>query len=783
MAAVINDAAQRAHAMSPRIAPVRGRLEDERLLTGQGRFASDWNLPNQLYAVFVRSDRPHAEIVSVAREDALAKPGVIAVLTGDDVASAGYASLPTALAFPDRFGQPLKKPHRPALAQGRVRYVGECVACVVAESAPLAQDAAELVHIDYRDLPAVVSAEESLQESAVQLHDNIPGNLYFDYGTGDAAKTDAAFAEAKRIVKLKLHNTRVVANPMEPRACVGVYDAERSHYTLHACTQGAYGMRGQLVQALGVPDDKIDIVARDVGGGFGVRFNCYPEYCAVLLAAKLTGRPVKWSGTRSEVFLADEQARDVASYGELALDDVGRFLALRFSFIANLGAYLTRTGPFISTKGTTNCLTGVYDVAVAWARIQLVATNTPPVAAYRGAGRPTMAYMLERLVDQAAWELSMDPAELRRRNLIRKDQFPYRTANGSVYDCGDFHGVMEYALASADWTNFERRRAESAQRGRLRGRGISTYIEATGAGNAPSDEVELRWEPDGRLVLHAASHSQGQSHETTYAQIVAGVLGIAVEGVSLCSGDPTVRVIGNPAGGSRSILAVGSVMQHAAKELVRKGLALAAEQLEASQADIEFLDAAYRIRGTDRSISLMELVKLHAAAEPHPLNVRTQLKIGSTFPNGCHIAEVELEPETGHAEIVRYTAVDDVGNVINHTVVEGQMHGGLAQGAGQVFGEVAIYDRGSGQLLTGSFMDYPIPRAGVLNHLTIKEHPVPTNINSLGAKGVGEAGVTGSLPTLMNAVMDCLRTRGVTHFDMPASPQRIWDALQGRGGK
>jgi carbon-monoxide dehydrogenase large subunit len=341
---------------------------------------------------------------------------------------------------------------------------------------------------------------------------------------------------------------------------------------------------------------------------------------------------------------------------------------------------------------------------------------------------------------------------------------------------------MHDALASAEWASFERRRAESARRGRLRGRGLAAYIEATGAGNAPSDEVELRWEADGRLVLHAASHSQGQSHETTYAQIVAGVLGMAVESVSLRSGDPEVRVMGNPAGGSRSILAVGSVMQQAAKEAVRKGLALAAERLEASQADVEFVDGAYHIKGTDRRIGLVELVKLHAAAHPHPLNVRTQLKIGSTFPNGCHIAEVELEPETGHAEIVRYIAVDDVGNVINHQIVEGQMHGGLAQGAGQVFGELAVYDRGSGQLLTGSFMDYPMPRAGILNHLTIREHPVPTSINSLGAKGVGEAGVTGSLPTLMNAVLDALRMRGVTHFDMPASPQRIWAALHGRGG-
>jgi carbon-monoxide dehydrogenase large subunit len=756
---------------------MKGRLEDRRLLTGQGRYASDWYLPGQLHAVFVRADRAHAEIAGIDKQEALAHGGVVAVLTGEDVAAAGYGSLPTGLAFPDRFGQPLKKPYRPALAQGRVRYVGECVVCVVAESAAAAQDAAELVRVDYRDLPVAVLAADALQDGAAQLHDNVPGNLLFDFGTGDSAKTDAAFAAAARVFELEVHNTRVVANPLEPRACTGVFDALRDHYTLHTCTQGAYGMRGQLVQALGVAEDKIDIVAEEVGGGFGVRFNCYPEYCAVLLAAKLTGRPVKWHGTRSEVFLADEQARDVASRGELALDRSGRFLALRFSFVANLGAYLTQTGPFISTKGTTNCLTGVYDVPAAFARIRLVTTNTPPVAAYRGAGRPTMAYILERLVDKAAWELGMDPAELRRRNFIRKEQFPYKTANGSEYDCGDFEGCLVKALAAADWHGFAERKREALSRGRLRGRGLSAYIEATGAGNAPSDQVELRFDADGGLVLHAASHSQGQGHETSYAQVVAGVLGIDMESIRLRSGDPEVRVIGNPAGGSRSILAVGSVMQLAAKEVVQKGLALAAEELEAAPADVEFSAGAYRIKGTDRSVSLTALVKRHAATQPHPLNVRTQLKIGATFPNGCHVAEIEIEPETGAVQIVRYTAVDDIGNVINHMIVEGQMHGGLAQGAGQVLGELAVYDRESGQLLTGSFMDYAMPRADILNGLTIKEHPVPTATNPLGAKGVGEAGVTGSLPSLMNA----LRPRGVKHFDMPASPHRVWAALREAG--
>jgi len=760
----------------PHASDFRGRLEDARLLTGNGCYVSDWQLPGELHAVFVRADRPHAEIVAIDTDAARAQDGVVAILTGDDVRAAGFGSLPSGLAYPDRFGQPLKKPHRPALAHGRVRYVGECVACVVAESAAAAQDAAEAVAIEYRDLSFAVTVADALAESAPQIHDNVPGNLLFDFASGDEAKTAAAFAAAARVVELEVRNTRVSANPMEPRGCTGLFDPARGHYTLYACTQGTYGMREQLTKALGVTDDRIDVIAEDVGGGFGVRFNCYPEYCAILLAAKATGRPVKWHGTRSEVFMADEQSRDVACRGELALDGNGRFLGMRFSFVANLGAYLTQTGPFISTKGTTNCLTGVYDVAAAFARIRLATTNTPPVAAYRGAGRPTMSYMLERLVDKAARETGIDPAELRRRNVVRR--FPYRTASGTEYDCGDFSGCLDKALSASDWDGFEERKKRSAARGRLRGRGLSCYIEATGAGNAPADEVALLFDADGRLVLHAASHSQGQGHETSYAQIVSRVLGLPLETIRLRNGDPQVRVIGNPAGGSRSLLGVGSVMQVAAEEVVRKGVALAAEELEAAAADLEFRDGRYRIKGTDRSVSLAALVRKAAGSGPHPLDVRTRLKLGATFPNGCHVAEVEIDPETGTTEIVRYTAVDDIGNVVNPMIVEGQMHGGLAQGAGQVLGELIVYDRESGQLLTGSFMDYAMPRPGILAGLTLLEHPVPTSLNPLGAKGVGEAGVTGSLPALMNAALDALHSRGVVQLDMPLSPQRVWAALK-----
>jgi carbon-monoxide dehydrogenase large subunit len=757
---------------------MKGRLEDHRLLTGQGRYASDWSFPGEAYAAFLRSDRAHAEIVSIGAGAALALPGVLAVLTGDDVAAAGYKSLPTQLGVNDRFGRPLKKPPRPVLAQGRVRYVGECVACVVAESPLIALDAAERVEVEYRDLPCVVDARKALAAGAPQLHESVPDNLVFDYGTGDEEATAAAFRSAAHVVRLAVNNTRVVGNPLEPRACAGSFDNSRGHYTLYACTQGVAGMRSQLVNAMQIPDDKIDVVADDVGGGFGVRFNIYPEYCAVLLAARKLGRPVKWTGSRSEVFLNDEQARDFHCEGELALDASGRFLAMRFSLVSNLGAYLAPTGPFISTQGVTACLTGVYDVPSAYARVRLACTNTSPVAAYRGAGRPIMSYALERLVDQAAHELKIDPAELRRRNLVPRSKFPYRTANGGQYDCGDFEGVLDDALEAADWKGFPARRSEALSRGRLLGRGIASYIEATGAGFAPADQVELRFDAGAGITLYAASHSHGQGHETTYAQIVSGVLGVPMETIRLRNGDPSVRLVGNASGGSRSLLGVGSVMQLAAKEAVQKGMALAARELEAAAADIEFRDGSYRIEGTDRAVSLVALAKKHAGQGPHPLDVKTQSKIGATYPNGSHVAEVEIEPETGVAEIVRYTAVDDAGNIVNPMIVHGQMHGGVTQGAGQVFGELAVYDQDTGQLLTGSFMDYFIPRAGLVNGLSLREHPVPTATNPLGAKGVGEAGVTGSLPALMNAVLDALRQAGVSHFDMPASPGRLWEAIR-----
>src|SRR5256714_10920921 len=567
---------------------LKGRLEDGRMLTGRGKYVSDWNLPNQAYGVFLRSDRAHADIVVLDAAAALAHPGVIAVITGEDIRAA-LKSLPCALPVKGRGGMELIHPGRPALAQGRVRFTGEPVALVIAEGAPAAADAAELINVEYRDRPAVVSAADAVQSGAPLVHDSVPGNMVLDYESGDDAGSKAAFAKAARTIELEVDISRVVGNPMEPRACLAHWDAASEQYHLYTCTQGAGIMRNQLSAVLGVPPEKIRVIAEEVGGGFGVRFNVYPEYCAALFAARKLGRPVKWTGTRSEVFLADEQARGVRSRGALAIDSQGKILGMRFDMLADLGAYLAPTGPFINTIGIVNCLSGVYDVAAAYARIRLALTNTAPMAAYRGAGRPIMSYALERLIEHAASELGMDAAEVRRRNFIR--QLPYKIAAGFEYDSADFAGVMDKALAASDWKNFPARKAESQKRGRLLGRGMSTYMEATGAGFAPQDQIEMHSGVDGSLTLLAPTHNHGQGHETTYAQLVSGVLGIPMEKIRLRTAGADFYITGNATGGSRSLLAVGGVIYLGAQELVKKGLAAAAGGPGAAQAGIAVVES------------------------------------------------------------------------------------------------------------------------------------------------------------------------------------------------
>ena len=760
-----------------------GRLEDHRMVTGSGTYSLDWNFPDTAHAWFVRSDRAHADIVSLDASAALAHPGVIAVLTGADLQAAGFKSLPvlTIPVRPDAM-QPLM-PFRPCLASGKVRLAGEAVACVIAETRQIAMDASELVSVEYRELPVIVDALDALKPDAPQVHADVPGNLYWEYDDGERAATDALFEKAATVVKHDLYNNRVVGNPLEPRCCTGVYDATREQYFLYSPTQGPRVQAAMVAKVLGVPTDKVDVVAKDTGGGFGIRSAVYPEYCVTLLASKKLGRPVSWNGSRSESFLTDNQARDFICHGELALDAKGKFLAMRFDMVANNGAYLAPTGLLSQTRSVTSCITGVYDVPVAHARIKLVATNTAQVAAYRGAGRPIMSTILECLVERAAIDLDMDPVEIRRNNLIRKEQFPYKLTNGTTYDCGDFEALLDDALTAADWKGFDKRRAESAKRGKLRGRALSTYIESTAAGGIP-DEAQLRFEADGTLSLFASSHSHGQGHETSFAQVVSRVLGLPMETIKLRTGEAGMRVGGGGTGGSRSMVSFGSSFFLGAQEVVKKGKELAAKELEAAPADIAFDHGEFSIAGTDRRISLQSLIKKHQGSQPHPLNSESANKYGSTFPNGAHIAEVEIDPDTGVTDIISYIAVDDIGNVITHALVEGQMQGGLTQGAGQVLGENAVYDRESGQLLTGSFMDYAMPRAVLVEGLQLIDHPVPTGLNPLGAKGVGEAGCTGALPTLSNAILDALRPVGVRHFDMPATPQRVWQAIrEAKAGK
>jgi carbon-monoxide dehydrogenase large subunit len=754
----------------------QGRLEDERMLKGAGRYVADWNLPGEARGHFLRSDHAHAEILSIDTSAALAMPGMLAVITGAELAQAGLKPIPAAAPFKWRDGSEQRPALRPSLAHGRVRHVGEPVALVVAETAAQAQDAAEAVAIEYRELPAAVTAAEALAAGAPLLHEVAPGNLVLHYAGGDQAAADAAFAKAVRVVKLRGYHTRVVGNPMEPRAAMGSFDAASGTYFLHATTQGVGPMRGQLSAVLGVAPEKVRVVAEEVGGGFGVRFNAYPEYGALLYAAKKLGRPVKWVGTRSEVFLGDEQARDIVHAAEMALDGEGRILGMRFDYLANLGAYVAFTGAVVNTIGMVNVICGVYDVQAVHVQGRLVLTNTVPTAAYRGAGRPVASYALERLIDQAAHEIGMDPAEFRRRNMIPKSKMPYKFVGNFEYDCGDFEGVLAQAMKEADWKGFDARRAASAKRGKLRGRGIATYIEATAPGGfAPYDQVIINWEKDGTMTLHTASHNHGQGHETAFAQIVAGVLGIPMTKIRLRTSEPDTNLIANPTGGSRTLHGLGSAMLLASREIVQKGLDFAAEDLETAKADLEFAQGEYRIKGTDRKIAIAALAQKHPGKLD--LDYKERPKVPSTYPNGCHIAEVEIEPETGEVEIVSYLACDDAGNIINHQIVEGQMQGGITQGAGHIFFEQAVFDAG-GQLLTGSFMDYAMPRPGLVGGLRVIDHPVPTRTNPLGAKGVGEAGVTGSMPCLMNAVMDALRRSGVTHFDMPATPQRVWQAIR-----
>ena len=751
--------------------PHVNRVEDRRLITGHGKYTADWNRAGQLYAYFVRADRAHAEIIAVDTTAALASPGVKLILTGEDAVRAGYLKAPHALTFPGRNGINARAPARPVLATNKVRFVGEAIAIVVAESAAAAEDAAELVQIEFRDLAAVPLAEDALAAGAVALHDDVPGNLAFEVEAGDEKAVDAAFAAAAHITRVKVESTRVAPSPMELRACLVAYDAAADSYHFNVCNQGTTTLRKQMSGYTNVPEEKLVFESLDVGGGFGQRTVAYPEYCALMMAAKATGCPVKWVSTRLEGFLTDTHGRSNIIEGKLALDGDGRFLGMRLDWINDMGAYLSPAA-FGHIRNTTTCMTGVYRIPALYGSYRVALTNATPVGSYRGAGRPDIAYVVERLVNAAADELKIDPAELRRRNFIPLAAFPYTTPTGSVYEIADLPGMLDKALELADWKGYPQRRAQSAAAGKLRGIGISTVIENTGAGNAPADEVEITLDASGLFTVHTQAKSRGHGHETTYGLIVARALGVPLERVHVVQCLPGSTRQGNHTGGSRSTVGAGSVCHLAAVKLIETGKALAALELKLEPSQISYANGVYSSTEASRSIELTDL------AQQQPLAIMADGKFGSTFPNGCHIVEVEVDPETGVPTVASYCAVDDCGEVIHHAIVEGQLHGGVMQGAGQVFGEHVVYDRESGQPLAASFMDYVMPRAGLIRDIRGAEHATPSTVSPLGVKGVGESGCTASIPVLVAAVIDALRPLGVTHLDMPLTPSKLWHAIQ-----
>jgi aerobic carbon-monoxide dehydrogenase large subunit len=758
------------------------RSEDGPLLIGHGRFTDDVDLPGQAHAVFVRTPIAHALIRGVDSARALALPGVLAVLTGADARAAGLGEIPPAASFPGRGGKPLASAPIPPLAVDRVRYVGEAVAVAIAETPAQAADAAAAVALDLEPLPAAPDALAALAPGAPAIWPDAPGNVAFDWTDGDAAAVETAITGAAHVVRVRLHDTRLAPAAMEPRAAIGQWDPADGRYTLIATTQGVAVVRRLLAEGvLKVPVQQLRVVTHDVGGGFGMKVQAYAEYAALLFAARRVGRPVKWRATRVESFLADTAGRDGILEGELALDAAGRFLALRMRSRVGLGAYVTAFAAVFGTNNTKNCLSSVYRIPVVGIDVTLAFTNAAPLGPYRGAGRPEALYVIERLIDRAALELGLDRVELRRRNLIPSTAMPYRTPNGPIYDSGEFEAVMDRALALADWKGFPARRAAAERAGRLRGIGICCFLEV--AGGILDETVELRFRADGTVALHTGAQPMGQGHLSTFPPLIAARLGIDPGAVRLVQGDSDLVPAGTPSVASRSMMMAGSAAALACDSAIDKGRRVAAHYFEAGAPDVEFAAGRFRVRGTDRAVGLLELAGSARALPGLPADLADGLdstgKFVSpqmSFPNGCHVTEVEIDPETGRVTVVGYAAVDDVGRIVHETIVEGQIHGGIAQGLGQVLGEHVVYDE-HGQLLTASFMDYMLPRADDLPPLRVGHHRVPCTTNPLGVKGAGESGVAGALPSAVSAVLDALGTRGVRGLDLPMSPARVWAAL------
>ena len=770
------------------------RKEDIRFLTGKGTYTDDINRPGQLHAYVLRSPHAHAEIASIDAAKAASAPGVAAIVTSSDLQVAG---LPCGWLVTSKDGSPMVEPPRPLLAQGKVRHVGDPVALVVAETREQAKDAAELIEVVYKALPAVVASDAAIRAGSPQLFDAAPGNLCFDWHLGDQAAVDAAFARAHHVTRLELVNNRLVSNPMEPRAAIGEYDRGTGDYTLYTTSQAPHVHRlliGAFV--LQIPEHKLRVVAPDVGGGFGTKGSIYPEQALVLWAAAKLGRPVKWTAERGEIFLTDNQARDHLTKAELALDKAGKFIGLRVATLANLGAYLGAFAPAIPTWCYGPLLAGNYATPAVYVEVKGVFTNTAPVDAYRGAGRPEASYVVERLVDRAAREMKIDPLELRRRNFVPTDAYPYTTPVALTYDSGDYFATLDMAAKAADYAGFEARRQEAAKRGRLRGIGVAAYIEACAM--APSvmagqlgaragfyESAEVRAHPTGSITVLTGAHSHGQGHETTFAQLVADRLGLSIDMVEIVHGDTGRIPFGMGTYASRSLAVGGTALVKAIDKVVDKGRKIAAHLLEAAEEDIEFTDGKFGVAGTDRSVPFAQVA--FAAYVPHNYPIET-LEPGLdetafydpsnfTYPAGAYIAEIEIDPDTGTVELARFTGADDFGRIINPMIVEGQVHGALVQGIGQALFENTIYDAESGQLKTGSFMDYCMPRADNLVPFKLETNTTLCAHNPLGAKGCGEAGTIGAPAAIMNAVFDALAPLGVTDLDMPATSERVWHAI------
>jgi len=774
------------------------RKEDQRFVTGRGSYVADQTRPGMVAGAFVRSPHAHARLHDIDATAALAMPGVIAVLNGADLAADGVGGIPCGWGITGKDGQPMKEPPHPALAQGKVRHVGDPVAFVIAETPALAKQAAEAVAVDYDPLPAVVGVLDAVHPGAPLLFDDVPGNLCCDWELGDRAATEAAFASAAHVARISLVNNRLAGNPMEPRAALAEFDRATGRTTLWTTSQFPHVVRllmGNFV--LKIPQHKLRVVAPDVGGGFGVKQFHYAEEAVVTWAARRVGRPVKWVCDRSEAFISDAQGRDHVSEAELALDERGKFLGLRVRTLANMGGYLSTFGPNIPTNLYAPLLAGVYTTPAIYCEVKVLFTNTVPVDAYRGAGRPEATFLLERLVDVAAAEMGMDRVAIRRLNMIPTSAYPYQTPVMMRYDSGDPMGCLDRVLAAADWEGFPARRAASALAGKYRGIGLATYVEACGL--APSriagrlgargglyESATVRVHPTGDVTVLIGTHNHGQGHETTFAQIVSEKLGIPADRIEIVFGDTDKVQFGMGTYGSRSLAVGGSALAKATDKVILKGKKIAAHLLEASEADIVFEQGTFSVAGTDRRRSFEEVV--FAAYVPHdfPLEVLEPGMeeqafydpVNFTFPGGAHVAEVEIDRETGVVSLLNYVAVDDVGTVINPMIVAGQLHGGIAQGVGQALCENVAYEEGSGQLLSGSFLDYCMPRADMLPRMTIATHSTRCAHNDLGVKGCGEVGTIGSPATVINAVVDALAPLGITHIDMPATANRIWRIIQ-----